>query len=84
MFFFQFGSFGFKAKILKIFFYYSEQSELMRISRSPAMAPVLQNPKFLQVDPDYDCYLFSILNEVNALPLLIRSSFQELTLLVMK
>jgi len=29
----------------------SEQAELQRLNKTPAMAPVLQNPNYLQVDP---------------------------------
>lgn len=29
----------------------SEQAELQRLTKAPAMAPVLQNPNYLQVDP---------------------------------
>ena len=33
------------------FLSFSEQAELKRLNKTPAVAPVLQNPNYLQVDP---------------------------------
>ena len=37
----------------QLFFFlsFSEQAELKRLNKTPAVAPVLQNPNYLQVDP---------------------------------